>query len=257
MSYTINASSFSVYNMTILSSTGALDIPKRLGEVEYDWGDTHGVEAYASVGDLSWDGREIILTAYYNGSNFITDIETLMLLKGSNQTLITTFGTHTCRLSGIKVIDVFKVNEKILVEISFFEPVVPVSSPREITGGSGISLAGYDFVNDFGLHVKSVNGFADIDEYYPRNLSYGNTSKIPSGYRKNRTIKMELNGKYMTLAALISSVNNLRYVLQSPYTKSLIYKGITKSVYFTEGAKVDASPKLLYAKIALNLKIQE
>ena len=257
MSYTINSSNLSAYGLTVLSSEGALDFPKRLPGYEHNWGDSNGVEPYVSSTDLFWDGRTIVLKAFYSGSNFITSIESFIAaFKGSDLTLITTYGSHTVRLSGVKTVKLIN-NLQAIVDISFWESEVYNIAPPAATGGTGITIGGYDFLKDFGLHVNGASGYGDISDFYERQITYGTTSKKISGQRRNRTVRIELNGKYADLATLITKVNNLRKVLMSSGVKSLVYKGVTKTVYFVDGSRVDADPKKLTAKIILTLKVQE
>ena len=258
MAYTINGGSFSTWSMTALSCEGALDFPKRLGEYEYDWGDSYGTEGFVSTDDLFWDGREIKVKVFYKGSNLVSSIDTLLsTLKGTNLTLVTTFGSHACRIMGIKTVSILKPNQQALLEISFWENAVPVSSAPAAVGGSGILLAGRDFYVDFGMHTKSIGGYSDVPDFYQRNLTYGSAARIMSGVRKNRTVRIELNGRYTSLATMISKVNSLRYLLMSSGLKSLVYRTVTKNTYFTDGAKVYADPKTFSANLILNLKIQE
>ena len=100
MSYTIDGSDFSTFNMQVISCKGLLDMPGRTGEHEHDWGDSNGVEAYVNAADLKWNGREIRLFVFYQGSNMNTDVESLIsAIAGEEVDLVTTFGTYTVRNS--------------------------------------------------------------------------------------------------------------------------------------------------------------
>jgi len=255
MSYTINSNQFSVYKLTALSSHGTLDFPKRLGEYEYDWGDSNGIESYVSAADLFWDGREISVKCFYSGNNYALDIQDILALRGTDLTLVSTFGTHNVRLLKVKEQTVVK-NKKAIVDVVFWEPSVSASTPASAVGGSGMSYGGYDFRVDFGLYVKKVSGYGER-LFDPRDLSYGNTSKILSPYGKNRTVTILLNGKYANLTAMISKVNALKNVLMSAGNKVLSYNSTSYTAYFAEGAKVEADPKKLVATINLKLKIKE
>lgn len=258
MSYTINGNSFSDYNITILSSQGALDIPKRLGEVDHNWGDSNGVEAYTDSDDLLWDGRMITLHGYYSGSDFISDIETMEAsLKGSDLTLVTHYGTHTVRLARINENSQIKANTRVFIDLEFWERTVSPGTPPAATGGSGVTLGGYDFLQDFGLTVSMASGFGIMPEYNHRVLSYGNTPVSFSGNRANRTARIVLAGHYADISTLVTNINNLKSVLMSSGTKSLVYRGTTKTVYFTDGAAVEINYKAKIARIILKLKIQE
>lgn len=259
--YTIGGNSFSDYNIQILSSDGALDIPGRLGDTGHNWGDSiygYSVEPFVLSDDLIWDGRMITLHGYYSGSDFITDIETLEnAVKGYNRTLITPYGSHTVRLSKIIEKSQIRANTKAFVDLVFWEQtVMPGTAPVAI-GGTGVRLGGYDFLNDFGMIVSKVNGYGITPEYEHRVISYGDYPATYSGYRRPREIRIELAGHYADISTLTTKVNALKSLLMSAGTKQLIYRGSTKTVYFTEGAKVQIGYKTKSVRIILKLKLQE
>jgi hypothetical protein len=256
--YTIDGNSFSDYGIEILSSEGALDIPGRLGESEHNWGDSGGVVAYVLSADLAWNGRKITLHGYYSGSDFITDIETLeAALKGSDLTLVTHYDTHTVRLSKIDENSQIRANTRVFIDIEFWEQTVSPGTPSAAVGGSGITLGGYDFLEDFGLTVSGAMGFGVMPDYEYIVKSSGDTPANYSGNRSNRDIRISLAGHYADIATLVTNINALKSVLMSAGTKSLVYRGTTKTVYFTSGARVEIHYKAKIARIKLNLKIQE
>jgi len=256
--YTIEGNSFADYNIEILSSSGALDIPKRLGEVEHHWGDSNGTEAYVLDSDLAWNGRMIYLHGYYSGSDFISDIQTMeAALKGSDLTLVTHYGTHTVRLAKINENRQIVANTKAFIDIEFWEQTVSAGTPPSAVGGTGVTLGGYDFLTDFGLTVSRVSGYGRMPEYDHRGITYGDSPVTFSSNRSPREIRIELAGHYASIAALTTSINNLKSVLMSAGTKSLVYRGSTKTVYFTAGVKVDLNYKAKIARMVLNVKIQE
>lgn len=256
--YTIGGNSFSDYNIEILSSKGALDIPGRLGEAEHHWGDTNGVEPYVLADDLIWDGRMITLSGYYAGSSFISDIETLeAALKGGDITLVTHYGTHTVRLARIKERSQIIANTRAFVDLEFWEQTVAAGTPPVAIGGTGVRLGGYDFLADFGMVVSLVNGYGITPEYEHRVISYGDYPGTYSGNRQPREIRIELAGHYADISTLTTKVNALKSLLMSAGTKQLIYRGATKTTYFTEGAKVQIGYKTKSVRIILKLKLQE
>lgn len=256
--YTINGNSFSDYSIEILSSRGALDIPSRLGETEHNWEDTNGTEAYVLADDLAWNGRMITLHGFYKGSDFISDIQTMeAALKGSDLTLVTHYNTHTVRLAKINENRQIIANTRAFVDIEFWEQTITPGTPFAATGGTGVTLGGYDFLNDFGLTVSRVSGYGRMPEYDHRVITYGDSAKAYSGNRRPRELRIELAGHYTGISNLVTNMNNLKSVLMSAGTKSLIYRGTTKTVYFTSGVKVDLNYKAKTARMVLNLKIQE
>jgi len=258
MSYLIDGNSFGDYDMTVLSSSGALDIPKRIGDTEYDWGDSNGVEAYTDADDLFWDGRDIMLSCYYSGSDFKADIETFeAAIKGTDITLTTPYGTHSVRLKKISEISHVVPNTEVLIEITFFQTTVTAGSAPSAIGGSGITIGGYDFGADFSIHVSRVSGYGTMPGYHERKLSYGSTPEQPGSYRSNREISLDLNGSFADIATLTSKIQALQAVLMSAGTKALIYRGTSKNVYFTRGMKVRVNVKLNMIQATLNLNVIE
>ena len=257
MSYTIDSNSFSVYNMTVLSSIGALDFPERLGDVDYDWADSNGVEAYVSSSDLHWDGREISLLVYYNGSNMYSDLATFRgLYEGQNSALVTTYGSHTATLKEIKINQVERVNQKAILVLKFWEPSVSVPSVPSATGGSGVKIGAFDLRVDFGLKVAGQKGLYD-HKYNARERSYGNQPKQYSDVPDPRRITLLLNGHYSNASNLISNVNNLHAVLRSSGLKVLSYNGITANVYFGDNSKVTVILQAFMVSIRLKLRLGE
>ena len=257
MAYSIESNDFSTYNMHIISSMGALDFPKRLGDIDHDWKDENGVEAYVEAVDLHWDGREIQLLAFYEGSDLLSDMNTFRgLYEGVDAALITTYGSHTAILKDIKVRDMFSANAKAILVLKFWEPSVTVPSVPSVIGGSGTSLGGYDFLQDFGLMVESVNGLNDV-AYRKKELTHGNQAVQFSDNRKNRMVSIHMNGVYSTLANLITAVNNLHAVLRSVNLKVLSYQGDSFNAYFADLSKVTVIPAHRLASVRLKLRIEE
>lgn len=257
MSYTINGSDLSAYNIEVLSSSGALDIPERIGETEHNWNDSNGVEPYVASTDLEWNGREITLHGFYSGSNFLSDMAVFeAAMKGTDLTLVTPYDTHTVRLKSFEEMQII-ANQKARIKLTFWEQTVTAGTAPSATGGTGVRLGGYDFYEDFGLHVSILSGFGTISNYHLRKLIYTDASVAYSGYRDPRTIKIELRGLYASIATLATKIKALKSVLMSAGTKPLIYRGVTTTVYFTAGAVVEVSYKTKTVRIILNLKVQE
>lgn len=257
MSYSIGGNDFSDYNMLITSSIGALDFPRRLGEAEYDWRDEKGMEAYVGTNDMHWDGREIQLMAFYNGSDLDYDLNIFRTTyAGIPSTLITTYGTHTVHLQDITIQQIFQPNGKCILTVKFWEPSVSVPSVPSVVGGSGVKIGGYDFLQDFNLFVAGMTGFYEF-RYQKKELTYGVEPAQYSENRDNRKISIHLNGVYSSLANLKTGVNNLHAVLRSKDLKVLTYHGITQDVYFADLARVTTMLSTLMVSVRLPLRIAE
>ena len=251
MAYTIAGNSFPDHNMHVISSMGALDMPGRLGEADYDWNDDHGVEAYVLADDLHWDGREITLLAWYNGSNFNSDIAAFRAAyAGQDITLVTSYGTHTVQMSEIRLSQVYTSNKKIVLTIRFWEPEVTVPEVPEAVGGSGVKLGDYDLLKDFGLYAEKIEGMSNVN-YREKELTYGVAPRQYCFSRINQRFSIILNGHYATMSSLIENINDLHAVLRSPGMKTLTYGGLTAPVYFADKATVMVIHNALVATVRL------
>lgn len=257
MAYTISGNDFSTYNMNVVSSIGALDYPGRLGDIDHDWNDDNGVDAYVSASDLHWDGREITLLIWYLGNNLNTDLATFRgLYEGQSVSLVTTYGTHTVTLQEINARIIYETNKKAILNMKFWEPVVSVPSVPTPIGGTGITLGSYDFLKDFGLHVPSLSGLYDF-KYREKEFTYGEAPEQISDNRGNRKISILLNGHYSSLNNLTDNINDLHAVLRSSGLKTLGYNGISEDVYFADKSTVTVIINTLIAIVRLTLRISE
>ena len=257
MAYSINTIPFENYNLVPLSSIGAMDIPKRLGKTEHDWQDGNGVEPYVEAADLSWDGREISILFFYNGSNLFYDLNLLRsLYEGQDVTLITSYGTHSARMKSIKENATFSPNGKAVVVIQFWETTVPVPTPASPSGGNNPTLDGYSFWSDFSMVVQEMKLLYD-NSYHKRELTYSNTPPQYSAYRPVRKCSITLYGKYPTPSAMLTAVNNLHGVVRQPGMKVLEYHSITANTYYADTTRVKADIKRANALVRLNLRIAD
>jgi len=257
MAYEIEGNSFYDYNLHVFSSMGALDFSRRLGDIDHDWKDSNGVEAYVDAADLLWDGREIKLLAFYKGADFISDLDTFRgLYEGVEAALVTTYGSHTATLKDIKVQREYVTNREVTLVLKFWEPVVTIAAPPAAGGGTGPTIAGYSFWGDFGLRVQRVSGLHDV-QYRAMNRTYGNTPVGYSDNRKNRIINIHLNGKYTSLSSLITSINNLHGVMRAAGLKVFAYQGDNYNTYFADLSTVTVDPRSNWASVRLKLRFEE
>ncbi len=65
------------YGVYVQKTKGALDFLKRKGEIAHNWLDSNGEEAYADIGDIYFEPRDIILFCYIKANtedNFLTKL---------------------------------------------------------------------------------------------------------------------------------------------------------------------------------------
>lgn len=259
MSYSIAGNNFSTYNMQVISSVGGMDFPGRLGEIEHDWKDDNGVEAYVEASDLKWNGRDISLLLLHSGNNLYGDLATFRdLYAGQEANLITHYGAFTVHMKEIRIRQIYRTQQKAVVRITFWEPEVDTIAVPAATGGSGVKLGDYDLYHDFGLQVLRASGFGLYEyTYREKEFSYGDLPKEYSPNREGHRVTLQLAGQYNTTASMVNSVSQLRSYLQTPGTKTLSYQSLSVSVYLADHIHVTAIYKKRVARIPLLLRVAE
>src|SRR5690606_5525456 len=91
---------------------GILDMPKRKGQTEYDWGDEF--EPLVSAEDIFFGSRDIIVDAFFDArkGTWETASDTLETIKAT-QTLTTQYGDYQVRLDEIRILKSFKEGKTI------------------------------------------------------------------------------------------------------------------------------------------------
>jgi len=256
MSYEIGGNSFTDYNMRVKTCSGALDFPKRLGDIEYNWGDDNGVEPYVSAEDLKWNGKQITIDVLYVGSNLRGDVDQLITdHKGSLVSLVTSYGTFTVNLSKVRTKYMYKPNGDAELAIEFWQPTVTIGIPPTPVGGSGSSIGSFDLKVDLGMVIGRLEHLTTIPGFVAKARTYGDTPKVLSQYHAVQKIVLYLYGKYNTTSAMLAAISNLEALLCSADLKAFGYHGNTISVYFADGAQVYPSLKHNFVTIKITLRV--
>lgn len=130
---TINAQPFSYYGIVLSKTEGALDMPSRLGDTVYDWGDY--IQPLVGALDIFWQSKTIALDVFFDGPRYGMALsEGMDLLKAlpDGFVLETNHGTFTVKLKEAIVSKRFST-DRAMLKLVFIENVPDFS---------GISLEG-------------------------------------------------------------------------------------------------------------------
>lgn len=258
MAYSIAGNDFSTYNMTVMRCYGAMDFPRRSGEVEHEWNDENGVDVFVDNVDLSWSGRKITLDVLYVGTALDNDVNNFIdTYRGADFSLVTSYGTFTVNLQQVRTKYTYKPNGDAELSLEFWQPAITIASIPTVVGGSGTSIGGYDLLADFGMVVAKVENLSTLPGFTAKARTFGDTPVYLSGTRGIRKFVLHLYGKYSSNANMMSSVANLMAVLCSANLKTFTYHGVSESVYFADGAQVYPTYKANFVTIKVTLRIRE
>lgn len=226
----------------IQSMDGHLNLPKRKHETIYDWGD--GFTALVDENDIFFGTRTIEVYAYWDpkiGSDFRNALQTLRNAV-TTETLTTDYGNYSCKISNIDVVKDFKGSGK-TVKMTFIElnPDLSGGLPN-VVGDGNVRIDGHDFI-DFGLLIKSVNGFDVPSLQNSKQTSF--ESNYLSVFRNPPTVTITMNGIYVSKAEMASKINSFNKTLSNPGLRHFVHDGYGYQCYCPDGFSVNVKGKLV------------
>lgn len=140
-----------------LAIKGIFDLPKRIGDIEHNWGTS--IEPLLSAEDIQLDGRYLSLVVLINSE------KTKDFLAKAIECKILSTDYADFEVVQKDAITVSRYDNIDVVEIKFFQDkytLQPLSTVA--TSGQQYSIDGYCLASDFGIFIKSVNSSLDIQK---------------------------------------------------------------------------------------------
>jgi hypothetical protein len=250
------------WGLVPIKTTGALDMPGRLDEYAYDWGDI--IEPIFS--QMAWQGRNIDVEFLYDPriqdgtydddlnpfDNFVqlykntANPTTLELTERSGS-----LGIYNVVVDRIYDHRRFKVNDT--VKIRFYEriPVFNGVLPTKITPAPDISLDGYKF-SSFGIVISRLHDLSTVSEAKASSITQYNLAQKKSAYRGLNSFKLECYCIGSSAQDLLIKMESFKKLMASAKPLTFKYKTYLFSTFFAVGFKVEKRSKRL-AKFDLNL----
>lgn len=248
----INGKPYSFYGFVPISYHGFLDMPQRLGEVSYDWGDY--VEPLLHEDDLFWKSRELRINVLYDARlstmSFRSAIEHLTYIIGYFE-IVTTYGTFNVKLKEVNKSRHYNDNN-ITLELVFEEetPVFKDTIPGAI-GGNDITLDGYSLLNDFNVLVSLVKYNDNIAKLFQSNKTRYHPNRPLTDFREFKNIEIQCS--IIKKDGYQDKLANLKKLLASPDYRYLVYKSTEYKCFITEGFRVDINKEYIQFLLRLNI----
>mgnify|MGYP000909570440 CR=1 FL=1 len=209
--------------------SGMLDLPRRIGVTEYDWGTS--IEPFVDAEDIELDGRTLTLNVA------IKKVQLQAFMDACVGCGELGFNYDTFSVVQKDEIKVIQVGEYYKVSVPFWQNNFELS-PMTITpsGNGEYMIDSYNLAKDFGIHVGGSNDLNNtakrIDvqttEFYQR-----------SKFRGSRYIDLSCFAKDANFTDIYYKMNQFQSVLMSPGLHTLKIRNNTLSVYFKDGMKVN------------------
>ena len=210
---TLNGVDLSTYGLVLSHSPssntslqGCYNLPERVGDTYYAWGDSHGIEPFVAADDLIYAGRDLSLFCSIIGTQseiraYLSDFYTAVKALTTLVVLSTPYGDFSVL---VKSVTPELVNGGAKVTIVFREPVVT------LTGGTlpAVATSAYTFDGipfaSFGLYLSDAKELDALPEMKEQFF----TSYATEGYQitKREANNLELNG--FIIATSLSNFNS-------------------------------------------------
>ena len=227
---------------------GVLDMPKREGATDYDWGDV--VEPLVSADDIYFGSRDIIIDALFDEryGDFKTTSDRLNAIT-QTRPLVTEYGTYQVRLDGIQVVKHYKGGKTLKIKFVELNPDLSAELPTS-SGSGGVRLDGYDLFVQFGLLVEQATLYEIQQLKNSKETSYKNN--FLSIYRKPQELNVKVNGIYASKAEMTTKITQLNALLVKDNLRYFYYRGEEFHCYAVDGHSV----KISRNRVEINLKLQ-
>lgn len=246
----INGQFLSYYGFKLIKYRNLLNMPSRLGDVFFDWGNE--IEPLVHQEDLFWDEKDIFCEVFFDGIRFNKNLnevlESLEILKET--TLETRYGLINVSLK--EVIDVKKYdNYKATLTLVFNDksPLLNNTLPAAL-GGTDITIDGYSFLKDFNIILKKGTVIDEIPE-----LTKSEETKhvVKSGYSKTRSwnkIKLDCVIDFKNLNTF--HLRKLQYLLSLSGLRKLVFKQQSYDCFLSRGFTITEFRNVINFSILLN-----
>lgn len=231
MIYKLNNISISSFDATPspenghLALSGILDLPKRIGATEYNWGTS--IEPFVDAEDIELDGRTLTLHVAIQKHRLQAFKEACVACRELS------FDYDAFNIVCKDEISVQEIGDYCKVSVPFWQNYVELKPITITPSGSGdYRLDNYNLIKDFGIYVGESNNLQNaakrIDvqttEFYTR-----------TNYRGTRTIDLSCSMAGINLGDIYNKMLQLHSLLMSPGIHILSISNNTFPVYFKDG----------------------
>lgn len=237
---TINGHPYSYFGFEIIKIDGVLDMPSRLGDITYDWGDF--IEPLVEEEDIFWKSRDIKVDVFFNGERYDMTLKQAIerLESLPNEFVLNTyFGGFTVNLKqAIKSRNFTSKYAKIRLDFVENAPQFTSSNIGVAIGGNGIKIDGFDLFNDFGIIVTNIKRSDNIPLLKSLEITTFNSSKPYSEYRNWKGIELSCVKIYESKDELRETTEKFKKLLSQSGFRELIFDNQTFKCFISEGFKI-------------------
>lgn len=249
----LNGQLLSYYGFVLVGYSGIMDMPQRLGETFYDWGDWQ--QPLVDEEDIFWKSRDFSMDVVFDERRTSKTLKSVVkeITNLSECLLETDYGNFIVKLKEIQKVNKYGLVTKLTLLFNERIPKFNAVLGNPI-GGAGILIDGYDFKKDFGITITKVRPL----EYAPvpklMNTTVFNTSQKFSDHRNFKVFEFDCVKHYSSISELSETTEKFKKLLSLGGYRIINLNNESYNCFLTEGFKIlFVGDSLIKFKLRLNI----
>jgi len=250
----LNDKRLSYYGLIPIGYHGILDMPSRLGNTFYDWGDHQ--QPLVEEEDIFWRARDFGLTVVFDERRTsrtltwaVNEMATLpeCLLQSK-------YGNFNVKVKAVQKVSSYKDITRLSLLFNERTPRFNgiLASP---IGGNGPMVDGHGFKKDFGIVIRKVRSLDHAPVSKQLSSTVFNTSPILSDHRAFKVFELDCAKAFTDVDELRETMDRFKKLLSQGGYRTITYRGENHSCFLTEGFRVVfVGDSLIKFKLRLNIR---
>ncbi|MBS9774575.1 MAG: hypothetical protein KGV59_05395 [Tenacibaculum sp.] len=248
----INNKPLKYYGLVLMNYEGILNMPSRLGDTFYDWGDY--LQPLVNDEDIFWSAKDFVLNVFFDtrltNKSLSEVINELKRLGEFN--LNSKYGNYKVTIKEIRTQRYVSGNAKLNIYLNerlpkFTDKLKPAKSGKEL------SIDGYDLRSSFGFVVNSIKTLDYLPELKPLNITTFNTSSPFSDFRGFKTFEFQITKSFSDSSELTETTEQFKKILSKSNFRNVISQGKTYKCFLTNGFDVKINKNHASFNVKLNI----
>ncbi|WP_142783344.1 hypothetical protein [Changchengzhania lutea] len=248
----INGKPYSDYGFIPINFYGFLDMPSRLGETFYDWGEY--IEPLVHEDDLFWKSREFKIDVFFDNrltlKTFNQSVNELSSIVGFFP-ITNEFGTFNVKLKEVNKLKHFN-DLNVVYRLVFVEeePMFIGAIPAAV-GGLYLTIDGYSLFSDFKVLTEIVKLNDNIATLKQSRITTSTPQKQLTDFRTFKNIEIKCH--MLKSDDYINNINRLKKLLSQSDFRQVVYKSVDYKCFITDGFSVKIEKEKIQFTIYLNI----
>ena len=208
---------------------GMLNLPKRIGKTEYDWGTE--IEPFVDIDDIEFDGRKLTLRVAIKKNNLDAFVSACIDCK------VLSFDHDSFNVVCRDEVEVKEIVDYYIVTVRFWQNVFQLKPVTLLPSGSGdYRIDNYDLNKDFGIYISKTENLYNTAKRIEINTTELYTK---TQYRSFREAYLKCSMLGTNFADLYNKMNQFQAVLMAPGLRTLKVKTDLYQIYYKNGIAID------------------